>query len=169
MVLGREALRQLLAQEPPLVKGLVNLEEQLQPQGIDLTVRSVSRFGAAGQLGQSNEDRLLPPLVPLAPGENGYWNLGLGPYMITYNEEVRIPGHLMALGRPRSSMLRCGATLHTAVWDAGYYGRSQSLLVVHHPSGFRLAKDARVMQLVFLALTEELAQGYSGAFQGENL
>ena len=74
----------------------------------------------------------------------------------------------MALGRPRSSLLRCGVTVNTAVWDAGYSGRSQSLLVVYNPLGFRLQKDARVVQLVFFRLTGE-TKGYQGKYQGENL
>ena len=74
----------------------------------------------------------------------------------------------MALGRPRSSLLRCGVNVGTAVWDAGYSGRSQSLLVVHNPSGFSLEKNARLTQLVFFELTGE-SEGYQGIYQGENI
>ena len=73
----------------------------------------------------------------------------------------------MALGLSRSSLLRCGASLHTAVWDAGYSGRSESLLVVYNPQGLDLEKNARVLQLVFSTLTGE-SQGYTGGYQGEN-
>ena len=75
----------------------------------------------------------------------------------------------MALGRPRSSLTRSGATIHTAVWDAGYSGRSTSLLVVHSPAGFRLQRDARVMQLVFFSLARATTSGYAGAYQHENV
>jgi dUTP pyrophosphatase len=74
----------------------------------------------------------------------------------------------MALARPRSSLLRCGVTIETAVWDAGYSGRSQALLVVHNPSGFHLQKNARVLQLVFFRLTGE-TEGYQGKYQRENI
>jgi hypothetical protein len=73
----------------------------------------------------------------------------------------------MALARPRSSLLRCGVTIGTAVWDAGYSGRSRSLLVVHNARGFRLQQGARVAQLVFFGLTGET--GLSRVYQGENL
>jgi dUTP pyrophosphatase len=73
----------------------------------------------------------------------------------------------MALGLSRSSLLRCGASLHTAVWDAGYSGRSESLLVVHNPAGLDLEKNARVLQLVFSKLTGK-SEGYNGIYQGEN-
>ncbi len=88
--------------------------------------------------------------------------------MITYNEIVHLPKNIMALARPRSSLLRCGVTVGTAVWDAGYSGRSQSLLVVYNPKGFHLQKDARVLQLIFFPLTQE-TEGYHGVYQGENI
>jgi dUTP pyrophosphatase len=74
----------------------------------------------------------------------------------------------MALARPRSSLLRCGVNIGTAVWDAGYSGRSQSLMQVLNAKGFRLQKNARVAQLVFMTLTAE-TEGYSGKYQNENI
>jgi dUTP pyrophosphatase len=75
----------------------------------------------------------------------------------------------MALGRPRSSLLRCGVSLHTAVWDAGYRGRSQALLVVFNELGYRVQRGARLMQLVFFRLAGPVAEGYQGRFLRENL
>ena len=74
----------------------------------------------------------------------------------------------MALGQPRSSLLRCGVTINMAVWDAGYSGRGQALLTVFNPHGFKLQKNARVAQLVFFQLAAE-TEGYNGTYQGENL
>ena len=91
-----------------------------------------------------------------------------GSYIITYNEIVHIPTNLMALARPRSSLLRCGVNIGTAVWDAGYSGRSQSLMLVYNSSGFRVQKNARVAQLIFMPLTTE-TDGYSGKYQNENI
>jgi len=76
---------------------------------------------------------------------------------------------LMALGKPRSSFLRSGVAVHNAVWDAGYSGRSQALLVVYHPKGLILARGVRILQLVFFQLKEPLQQGYGGRFQHEGL
>jgi len=92
-----------------------------------------------------------------------------GHYLVTFNEVVSLPRWLMALGRPRSSLLRMGVSLHTAVWDAGYGGRSQALLVVHNVAGFRLQRDARIAQLVFFPLSAPDDRGYDGGYQGENL
>jgi dUTP pyrophosphatase len=74
-----------------------------------------------------------------------------------------------ALARPRSTLLRCGASLETALWDPGYRGRSQSLLVVHNQSGLRLKRNARLMQLVFMRLDRAAEKAYAGIYQGENI
>jgi dUTP pyrophosphatase len=36
----------------------------------------------------------------------------------------------MAIGVPRTSLIRCGVTTETGIWNAGYEGRSESLMVV---------------------------------------
>ena len=89
--------------------------------------------------------------------------------MLTLNEVVNLPRNIMALARPRSSLLRSGVAIHTAVWDAGYSGRSQALMTVHHPQGFRIQRDARVAQLVFIYLDAGDSEGYRGRYQYENL
>jgi dUTP pyrophosphatase len=74
----------------------------------------------------------------------------------------------MALAYPRSSLLRCGVTLHTAVWDPGYSGRAEALLVVHNTHGFRLGRAARIAQLVFTRLGDSVDRPYEGRYHGEN-
>jgi dUTP pyrophosphatase len=167
-VLSKQDIQKLLQQNPPLVEGLIDIEEQLQPNGIDLTLREVAMLQAPGKIAAASSQRVVPGLAPLVFDGLGYVDLMAGAYIITYNEIVHMPKDIMALGRPRSSLLRCGVTIGTAVWDAGYEGRSQSLMVVHNPQGFRVQKNARVIQLVFFKLTGE-TEGYRGAYQGENI
>ncbi|MBI2866033.1 MAG: deoxyuridine 5'-triphosphate nucleotidohydrolase [Chloroflexi bacterium] len=165
--LGREALLHLLTAVPPLVEGLNSPQEQVQPNGIDLTVREVALFSGPGRL--SPTQRVLSSLSPLTFDGLGVLELMPGPYLVTFNEVVHLPKDIMALGRTRSTLLRCGVALHTAVWDAGYSGRSQSLMMVYHPYGFRLARDSRVMQLVFFSVSGPSPEGYRGRYQGENV
>ena len=167
-VLPKSQIRRLIDAAPPLVEGYIDLVQQLQPHGFELTLREVARLGPAGQMGADNADRVLPDLEPIPFGNDGFVELPAGSYLITYNEVVHLPLTVMALGRPRSSLLRCGVDIGTAVWDAGYRGRSQSLMVVHNEKGFRVQKNARVMQLVFFTLTSA-TEGYSGKYQNENL
>ena len=167
--LNREEIARLITGDPPLVDDYVDLGAQLQPNGFDLSLREVRRFTTPGQLGASDADRVPSTTEPMGFDGEGWLELPQAAYLITFNEVVNLPPDLMALGRPRSSLLRSGAALHTAVWDAGYHGRSQSLLTVHHPDGFRLQRNARVAQLVFFRLAIPPEQGYRGQYQGEGL
>jgi dUTP pyrophosphatase len=168
VVLSKNDIKHLIEQKPPLVEEYLDLFQQLQPNGFDLTLRDIAMFQNWGQMGAENVGRRLPDLAPLVFGQDGFIDLIPGSYLITYNEIVHLPKMLMALGRPRSSILRCGVNIGTAVWDAGYNGRSQSLMVVYNAQGFRVQRNARMMQLVFFSLTSE-TEGYSGAYQNENI
>ena len=167
-ILSKQDIRKLLKQEPPLIEGWVALEEQVQTNGFDLTLREVSLLQSAGRIAVANSQRMVSDLSPLAFDGLGFIDLIPGVYTVTYNEIVHLPKDIMALAAPRSSLLRCGVTINTAVWDAGYSGRSESLLVVYNPMGFRLQRNARILQLVFMRLTGE-TEGYQGNYQGENI
>lgn len=167
-VLSREDIHRLLRQEPPLVEGYVNLEEQVQPNGFDLTLRDIAMPQTSGKIAVNNRERAVSDLAPLMFDGLDYIDLIPGIYIITYNEVVHLPRDIMALARPRSSLLRCGVNVGTAVWDAGYSGRSQSLMIVYNQCGFRLQRNARIVQLVFFQLTGE-TDGYNGIYQGENI
>ncbi|MEZ4522299.1 MAG: deoxyuridine 5'-triphosphate nucleotidohydrolase [Thermomicrobiales bacterium] len=166
-VLSREAIDQLLDGSPPLLDGMPDRSAQVQPNGIDISVETVSRFRGAGTLGRTNATRVLPETEDLAFDDSGSLYLPAGSYQVRFNETVNLPAWLMAYLRPRSSLLRSGVALHTAVWDAGYSGRGVSLMVVYHPAGFHIEKDARVGQLVFHPLVSETGSGYAGAYQHE--
>ena len=168
VILSRQEIKRLLKKKPPLIEGYIDLEEQVQPNGVDLTLREVALLQSSGRITARNDQRLVSDLSPLVFDGLGFIDLVPGAYIITYNEVVHLPENIMALGRPRSSLLRCGVTVGTAVWDAGYEGRSQSLLVVYNPLGFRLQKNARVIQLIFMRLSQK-TEGYKGAYQGENI
>ncbi len=168
-ILSREDILELLGGSPPLVENLCDVQQQVQPNGVDLTLKEVALFSSPGSVGPRNDDRILSSTSPLVFDGLGRVDLLPGCYLVTYNEVVNLPKDIMALATPRSTLLRCGVSIHHAVWDAGYSGRSQSLMVVYNAQGFRLHRNARIVQMVFLALTRQVAQGYDGMFQGENI
>ena len=167
--LDRDSIGRLVQGSPQLIEDYISLEEQLQPNGFDLTLLEVERLTSPGSIGAEPGSRELSTGLTMEFDPEGWLHLNPGPYRITFNEIVNLPLDLMALGRPRSSLLRCGVSVHTAVWDAGYHGRSQALLVVHHPLGYGLQHRARLLQLIFFHMDKEASQGYQGRFQGENL
>ena len=167
-ILSKQDIHRLLQKKPPLIEGCINLEEQVQPNGVDLTLREVALLQSSGRIAVEDSQRQVSDLAPLVFDGLGFIDLVPGAYIITYNEIVHLPKNIMALARPRSSLLRCGVTVNTAVWDAGYSGRSQSLMVVYNPQGFRLQRNARIAQLIFLRLSQK-TEGYQGAYQRENI
>ncbi len=146
---------------------------QLQPAGFDLTVQSVSRFTSPGALDLTNARRRLAGIEPLvwpdAISEEAQLPLLLEPgaYLVTYNEVVAVPADCAGIVLPRSSLMRCGAVLHSALWDPGYTGRGQGLLTVGAP--LELYPSARIAQLVMFKLEQAADKLYDGKFQGENL
>ncbi|VVB71966.1 Deoxyuridine 5'-triphosphate nucleotidohydrolase [uncultured archaeon] len=152
-----------------LVESMIDPEIQTQMCGMELTLQKIERFSSSGAVAFENKERELPRTEPMDFDPSGWIDLMPGAYLVTFNEIVNIPRDVAALARPRSTLQRCGATIETALWDPGYRGRSQSLLVVYNPHGLRLKRDARLMQLVFMSLNKEAEKGYSGRYQGENI
>ena len=167
-VLSSQQIRAMLAPPTPLVSDLIDLDEQLQANGIDLTLRSIGTFTGRGRLG-TGEDRVLAGTDDLDFDASGLVTLAPGPYIARLNEVVSLPPDVMAIARPRSSLLRMGVSVHNAVWDAGYSGRSQVLIVVHNPGGLELRRDARIVQMVFMTLDGATDAPYAGAYQHEAL
>lgn len=165
-VLTGNEIRELISRRD-LIQNFIDLDTQITPNGFDMTVREVHSIISEGAVDFSNEKRKLSETEKIDFIDD-YVSLKKGAYKIVYNEIVNIPPNLMALGRPRSTLLRCGANVGTAVWDRGYSGRSESLLTVENSNGIRIFKDARVLQLIFMrTLTDESL--YKGIFLNENL
>ncbi len=158
IVLGNEAVK--------FVKDFINVETQIQPVGVDLTVSKVFKFTGPARIGF--HARELPSLEELLP-ENGGWFLNQGVYKIRFTEVVEVPEDVVALCFPRSSLLRSGLQLTCTVWDPGYVGRGEALLHVLNPYGVFLEVYARVAQLIFFKLPKKVVKAYSGFYKGENL
>ncbi|MGB4086051.1 deoxyuridine 5'-triphosphate nucleotidohydrolase [Methanothrix sp.] len=152
-----------------LVESMIEPKTQTQMCGMELTVQRIERFTSSGAVAFENSERRLPETEVMEFDQSGWIELPAGAYLVTFNEIVSIPADVAAMARARSTLLRCGASLQTALWDPGYRGRSQSLLVVHNPSGLRLKSNARLMQLVFMRLEKKAEELYEGRYQGENI
>ncbi len=165
MILSKNEIDELLKLDPPLVEDMIDSETQVQVNGCELTLDRIFAFAGQGAIAFDNSERILPEFTELAFDDNGWIDLPAGSYKIISREIVHIPKDVIAIARPRSSLLRCGASVETAVWDSGYEGRSECLLLVFNERGFRLKRGARVIQLLFVGLASE-TDGYRGVYQG---
>ena len=166
-MLNSSEIKQLIVDQQ-LITNYIDLEKQIQPSGFDLSLSEILDYKGAGSVDFSNIERVIAKTIPLETDKDGWHYLKQGSYVIVYNEVVRIPLDIVALARSRSTILRNGGLIGTAVWDPGYQGRSSSLLVVHNPYGLKIKKDARVAQLIFFRI-KKLGKGYDGIFQRERL
>ena len=162
-------IQKLILQNPPLVENYIDLKTQTQPNGFELTVSDVYALYGAGAVDFDNSSRKTSEKKLLSFLENGWIHLNPGIYSVVLNETVHIPKNVGAIALHRSSLIRSGVILGTAVWDAGYSGRSECLMIVHNPAGFYLKKNARIMQLLFFILGTDVNRLYNGIYQNENM
>lgn len=168
-MLNRSQIERLIKEEN-LIEGYVNLDTQLTPNGFDLTVAGVFKFNSEGALDFSNKEREVPEGKEVLPKKKspkdkfGWWSLKKGAYKIRSNECINLPHDLIAISFPRTSLLRMGAFTQHGVWDAGFQGRSEFILVVSNPKGIKIKQNARIAQLVFIKINK-IEKGYQGIYQ----
>ena len=139
--------------------------EQIQPNGVDLRLETVFEPRERGRIGRDGKEIGARAPVPPTGEDPATFELEPGAYIVRYIERIRIPEDHVGFVLPRSSLLRNGSMLDTAVWDAGYDGRGEGLLEVHHP--IAIEREARIAQLV---LAGAAASGtYDGTYQGEGV
>jgi deoxycytidine triphosphate deaminase len=141
-------------------------DEQVQPNGVDLTLDGLERQVGTGRLGtDGREIGEREPVEPETTEDGPAYRLEPGAYLAGYGEIVRVPEGHVGFVYPRSSLMRNSCMLHTAVWDAGYEGRGEGLLEVHHP--ILVEPGARIAQFVLARADHEGV--YEGGYQGEGL
>ncbi len=142
--------------------------EQVQPNGVDLTLAAVYEQVEPGRIGSDGKEigeREKVATEQRSEDAPETYSLSPGGYVVQYAETVAIPENHVGFIYPRSSLMRNSCMLNTAVWDAGYEGKGEGLLEVHHE--VELERGARIAQLV---LAEADHDGtYAGSYQGENV
>ena len=136
--------------------------EQVQPNGVDLTLDTVFEQVSPGRIGTDGKEIGDREEID---ADDGVFRLTPGGYVVRYADLIRIPEDHVGFLYPRSSLLRNSCMLDTAVWDAGYEGRGEGLLEVYHD--IELEADARIAQLVLAEADHEGT--YEGSYHGENI
>ena len=146
-------------------------DEQVQPNGVDLTLEAVFEQREPGRIGRDGKeigDRQPRHADPTGDGDDDAgdtYYLPPGGYVVRYAETVAIPEEHVGFIYPRSSLLRNSCMLNTAVWDAGYEGKGEGLLQVHHD--LEIERGARIAQIVLADADHETT--YDGSYQRENI
>lgn len=158
-----------------IISGAISPPLQSQPCGVDLTLRRVLTWTAAGAVDFDNRLRRIAPTEavftstspkhPAAQANQTGVHLASGSYLIEFNETVAVPLDAMGQIFVRSSLFRSGALLSGGVVDSGYSGAIGALLQVLNPFGLKLHDNARLAQLVLHQMSEPV-EGYNGVYQG---
>lgn len=170
-MLNKKEINQLI-EEKNLIENWINLDKQLTPSGFDLTVSQIFEFDSIGALDFSNSQRIVPKGKLILPEKKnsedkfGWWNLKKGAYKIKTNEVVNLPNDLSGFGFTRTSVLRMGAFTQNGVWDAGFKGKGEFILVVENIYGIKIKENARIVQLVFFKVEE--TEEYNGIYKNLN-
>lgn len=149
-----------------MIQGFIDEKTQSQIAGFDLTAQEIFQLTDGGVLDFDNQKRKIPE-HEILPLENDTWKLKPGGYLVRYNEIVEVPLNAIGLVLPRSSLMRCGGTICSAVWDPGYKGRGIGLLIIH--SKLKMYKNARIAQLIFIKTEKISSKSYSGKYQNERI
>ena len=160
-VIGYDGILKLIEQK----KLVENVDENnIQPSGVDLRVKVVYRLKNGGYLGV--KDRRTPD-IEVVDKEVGR-KVVLNPnefVLVETMEKVNMPNDLSAIILPRSSLFRCGASLHTAVVDPGYIGTLTFGMKNLSEFPFEIEIGSKIGQIVF----EEVKGNtklYNGKYQG---
>ncbi|HDI74712.1 MAG: deoxyuridine 5'-triphosphate nucleotidohydrolase [Thermoprotei archaeon] len=140
--------------------------KQIQPAGVDLTVREIYCFQSTGAI--KKKETLLPSYLKVKD-ISGVFKLLKGAYLVRFNEIVEVPEDCIGIFLPRSSLLRIGATMCSALWDPGYKGRGVGLLLVHNEHGIEIEVNSRIAQMIFIRMEKKPNRTYSGKYQHEGL
>ena len=164
MILGEKALRKLYP----------NLdEEQYQPAGIDLKLGNVKIFDNQKQVyGIVDGTKQLPEQKDMEESavKIGATKLEVGfalephkAYIAVVKNQVKIPLDIVQLYFPRSSLLRAGVDVRTAVGDPGFSGHLSFLIINHNDAPFFIKKDERFAQMICIKV-DETTGGYDGDY-----
>lgn len=153
-------------------------EKDYQPSGLDLRVGKVFKIKDANCLcaepklyGIVDGEKYLPELIEVEPQTvNGHkdvfaieWD---DPYIFEVQEQIQIGDHNAQFYLPRSTLLRMGVNVYTALGDLGYNGHLQFLVINHGVQTFYISKGERFAQLVDFEVKGG-SESYNGDYQEE--
>lgn len=133
------------------VDGLVHLDTQRGPNGLDLTVNAIYRTTGTGQLDFGGSEFAPAPSESIAPtlddpgDDYGWWTLEEGAYIVEYNESLTLEEGQHARVSPLERTLLAGAHHGTVDLTEGR-APLETLLVVSR-MGCHLKENCRLSRL----------------------
>jgi dUTP pyrophosphatase len=162
-----------------ILRGVSSPSNQVQPCGIDLSLRRVFQWTSHGVIDFDNTFRKTASTVEI-PFETSSKNVHLkqGAYLVEFNETIDTPLDVMGQLFVRSSLFRSGAVVSAGAMDAGYQGAigmratirglvlicgcfRGAMLQVFNPHGLILYRDAKLAQFIFHEMNEKVRHPFA--------
>jgi deoxycytidine triphosphate deaminase len=132
--------------------------------GYDLTLKEVKLIKGGSVLADRT---LVADYVEVAVQDKAgrfLFALNPGTYSLTFEQGVKLPTNKTAFIRHRSSILRCGATITSGVYDPSFYvDEMGAVLIATQP--IMIEKGARVAQIIVFDNND--AEAYNGQWLGD--
>lgn len=125
-------------------------EAGVQQQGVDVRLMKVSKVGKnTWDVGYvpANGKTGTPCSSEVEVTEDGTWRLEPGYYELEFKEGCKIPSNAAMYFKTRSSLVRCGAIVHSGQFDAGFETEKMGAFL-HVILPIEIEVGARVAQMI---------------------
>ena len=141
--------------------------KQVQPNAVDLTIDKVwslenGVFMLDGDSKHSLQRREVHPIVRQTDGIEVF-RLKEGTYVVEFDQKVEIGASEAGIVVSRSTLMRNGVWLESALYDSGYRGHMHAGLTVAKGIEFIFPRHERLAQ--FLCFEAEALRQYDGIYQ----
>ena len=148
-------------------------DNQYQPAGIDLKLGKINVFDNTDDVYAIVDNRKqLPKQVELPESavkvgttklEVGYTLEPHKPYIAVVDKKIKIDKDYAQIYLPRSSLLRAGVDVRTALGDPGFHGHLSFLVINHNEVPFFIKKGERFAQMINIKVDEATSE-YDGDY-----
>ena len=168
-----------------IARGIVEnyTEEGVQQQGVDVRLKEVYTLDGAGLIplvGKTIKPTTtpLPSYIDISSHWYGYYDedrdciveqaiLQPGYYEIEFEESCSIPKNCVLNFKTRSSLVRCGAIVHSGQFDAGFHTKNMGAFL-HVIRPITIERGARVAQAIVSESYEvDREDLYNGQWQND--
>lgn len=142
-------------------------ESMIQMHALDIRIDKVQYISGCAEIpkdGKTVQANKADNTPLIGPDGRDYWHLFPGVYSFDAFQSVSMADGEAGWLVPRSSLTRNGVDVRSALYDAGYQGGVNGIIVVHNPGGIKIERGARIAQ--FVIVKAETAKLYDGQYQG---
>jgi len=139
-------------------------KEQIQPNAVELTAGHIFEI-LPGEFVLDKDKKIHLQRSEMLPAKDGYFHLNGGSYLVEFEQRVMMGPKEAAIVISRSTLMRNGVQLTSALYDSGYYGSMTALLTIPEGVTFVFPAGERLAQ--FVVFEAEALSLYNGSYQGK--